>query len=158
MKYHHAELIISFIAMALLCVYAKWITIVLALLAVLCIIVYLCRRTKTERRKGNSTMANVDAQSVYDLLTRIPRGKVVTYGDIAEYLGNKNLARTIGNILHANPDKDKYPCYKVVRSNGKLAKNYAFGGVVKQKELLMKENIEVKNDQVDLSAYRWNIP
>lgn len=40
-------------------------------------------------------------------LATIPKGKVVTYGQIAKYLGNKNLSRAIGNILHKNPDKDK---------------------------------------------------
>ena len=46
----------------------------------------------------------IDKQLVYEYLTRIPKGKVVTYGQIAEYLGNKHLAQTVGNILHENPD------------------------------------------------------
>ena len=103
-----------------------------------------------------STMAKDGAQKVYDLLTKIPRGKVVTYGAVAEYLGDKHLARTVGNILHNNPDKEKYPCYKVVSYNGKLSKNYAFGGIEKQKELLENEHIEVKNNRVDLNVYQWN--
>ena len=53
-------------------------------------------------------------EQVYEYLRIIPQGKVVTYGQIAEYLGNKNLARVVGNILHNNPDENKYPCYKVV--------------------------------------------
>ena len=55
---------------------------------------------------------------VYEFLKIIPQGKVVTYGQIAEYLGNKNLARVVGNILHNNPNEEKYPCYKVVNSKG----------------------------------------
>ena len=50
-------------------------------------------------------------QRVYDFLLTIPRGKVVTYGQIGELLGNKGLARAIGGILHKNPDGDRYPCY-----------------------------------------------
>ena len=46
-------------------------------------------------------------EKVYEFLRTIPKGKVVTYGQIAEYLGNKKLARVVGNILHNNPDKDK---------------------------------------------------
>ena len=57
-------------------------------------------------------------EQVYEYLRTIPQGKVVTYGQIAEYLGNKNLARVVGNILHNNPDENKYPCYKVVDSRG----------------------------------------
>ena len=55
---------------------------------------------------------------VYEYLRTIPKGKVVTYGQIAEYLGNKKFVRIVGNILHVNPDPIKYPCYKVVNSKG----------------------------------------
>ena len=102
-------------------------------------------------------MRKISYDKVYEFLTTIPSGKVVTDGMIAEYLGNKNLARTVGNILHENPNADKYPCYKVVSSEGKLSKNYTFGGIEKQKELLLKDNIEVKGYKVDLNIYKWNI-
>ena len=81
-------------------------------------------------------------KQVYEFLRTIPKGKVVTYGQIAEYLGNKKLARTVGNILHKNPDGDKYPCYKVVNSKGYLSKNYSFGGIKKQKEKLVKQIVK----------------
>ena len=51
---------------------------------------------------------------VYEYLLEIPKGKVVTYKQIAEHLGNSKLSRVVGNILHNNPDENKYPCYKVV--------------------------------------------
>lgn len=93
-------------------------------------------------------------KQVYEFLRTIPKGKVVTYGQIAEYLGNKKLARTVGNILHKNPDGDKYPCYKVVNSKGYLSKNYSFGGINKQKEKLEADGILVTNYKVDLEKYR----
>ena len=93
-------------------------------------------------------------EEVYEFLRIIPKGKVVTYGQIAEYLGNKKLARVVGNILHNNPDEYKYPCYKVVDSKGNLSKNFAFGGIEKQKEKLEKEGIIVKNYKVDLDKYK----
>ena len=153
MKYYQAELLVVALGIILLCVYAKWLKIILALLLSFIIIIALLKKRKM--RKGMSIMSKVNSQKVYDFLTKIPVGKVVTYGDIAEYLGNKNLAQTVGNILHNNPDKEKYPCYKVVRYNGKLAKNYAFGGAEKQKELLEKEHVNVENNHVDLNVYRW---
>ncbi len=100
-------------------------------------------------------MSKINNQKVYTFLSKIPCGKVVTYGMIAEYLGNKHLARAVGNILHINPDGDKYPCYKVVNSQGKLSDNYAFGGLEKQKELLEKDGIEVQDNKVDLKKYKW---
>ncbi len=93
-------------------------------------------------------------EEVYEFLTKIPKGKVVTYGQIAEYLGNKKLARAIGNILHNNPDEYKYPCYKVVDSKGNLSRSFAFGGIEKQKEKLEKDGIVVTNYKVDLSKYK----
>ena len=65
-------------------------------------------------------------QRVYDFLRTIPKGKVVTYGQIAAYLGDKRLARAVGNALHKNPDPGKYPCYKVVSAQGKLSEHFAF--------------------------------
>lgn len=96
------------------------------------------------------------SKKVYKYLLKIPNGKVVTYGQIAIYLGNPRLARVVGNILHNNPDEDKYPCYKVVNAKGRLAPSFAFGGMDKQKEKLQADGIEVKDDMVDLSKYQWN--
>lgn len=96
------------------------------------------------------------SKKVYKYLLKIPNGKVVTYGQIATYLGNPRLARVVGNILHNNPDENKYPCYKVVNAKGRLAPSFAFGGMDKQKEKLQADGIEVKDDMVDLSKYQWN--
>lgn len=93
-------------------------------------------------------------EKVYEFLTTVPKGRVVTYGQIAEYLGNKKLARVVGNILHNNPDGDKFPCYKVVNSSGYLSKNYAFGGIEKQKERLEGDGVVVDGYKVDLEKYQ----
>ena len=93
-------------------------------------------------------------EKVYDFLRTIPKGKVVTYGQIAEYLGNRKLARVVGNILHKNPDGNKYPCYKVVDSRWNLSKHFAFGGIEKQREKLERDGIIVNNYKVDLYKYK----
>ena len=95
------------------------------------------------------------SQKVYDYLTIIPKGKVVTYKQVAENIGNKGLARVVGNILHKNPDGDKYPCYKVLNSKGELAEAFVFGGKEIQKERLENEGIKVINNKVDLNIYQW---
>jgi O-6-methylguanine DNA methyltransferase len=97
------------------------------------------------------------AQSVYEYLRTIPYGKVVTYGQMAKALGHPKAARAIGQILHANPDLKKYPCYKVVNAKGQISKHYAFGGFAEQKKLLEQEGIKVQNGCVDLAIYQWNI-
>ena len=95
-------------------------------------------------------------QKVYEYLATIPKGKVATYGQIASFLGNKNLARVVGNILHNNPDPVKYPCYKVVNSKGYLSKNFGDGGIEVQKERLESEGIVVTDYRVDLERYRYH--
>ena len=95
------------------------------------------------------------SQKVYDYLTKIPKGKVVTYKQIAEHLGNKGLSRVVGTILHNNKNGDKYPCYKVLNSKGELAEAFVFGGKEIQKQRLEEDGIEVINYKVDLSKYKW---
>lgn len=95
-------------------------------------------------------------EEVYHFLTTIPKDKVVTYSQIAEHLGNKRLARVVGNILHNNPDENKYPCYKVVDSKGNLSKQFAFGGIEKQKEKLQNDGIEVVDYKVNLQKYKMS--
>lgn len=94
-----------------------------------------------------------DRFELYRFLTVVPRGKVATYGQLAEMLGNKNYARAVGNALHSNPDGDKYPCYKVVNSKGKLSTAYAFGGIEAHKERLEADGIIVENYKVNLKRY-----
>ena len=93
-------------------------------------------------------------EHVYAYLKTIPTGKVTTYGRIAERLGNKHYARTVGNILHDNPDPSQYPCHRVVNSKGAVAENYAFGGADAQRKRLEREGIVFEeNGTVDLKKY-----
>ena len=95
------------------------------------------------------------AEKVYDIVRKIPKGYVITYGQIAELIDNPKASRAVGNALHSNPDPIKVPCYKVVNSKGQLANKYRYGGIKKQKEFLEKDEIEVVNYCVDLNKYQW---
>ncbi len=95
----------------------------------------------------------VMSDKVYEFVKSIPPGKVATYGQIALYLGNRNFARVVGNILHSNPDPELIPCHRVVNAQGQLSRSYAFGGIEAQRRLLESEGVVFKNDQVvDLSV------
>ena len=72
----------------------------------------------------------------------------MTYGQIGEKLGNKNLSRVVGNVLHKNPTPIIVPCHRVVNSKGELAKNFGFCGIEKQKELLESEGVEIVDYKV----------
>jgi len=95
-------------------------------------------------------------KKIQNLVKKIPRGKVTTYGEIAKALKIED-SRIIGWGLHANKDKT-IPCHRVVNRLGYLAKNYAFGGKKAQKEKLKKEGIKfIGKFQVDLKNHFWNI-
>ena len=97
------------------------------------------------------------ADEVYAILDKIPKGKVVTYKQIAIMLGNKNLARVVGNVLHKKPLPLIHTCYKVVNNKGELDKNFGYGGIEKQKEMLINDGIEVIEYKVNLNKYRWKV-
>lgn len=96
-------------------------------------------------------------EKIYEQVRKIPRGKVATYGQIAILAGNPRWSRVVGYALHANPDPDVIPCYRVVDRMGRLSEAFAFGGVNKQAELLRADGIELSEDnRVDLEKYLWD--
>ena len=93
------------------------------------------------------------AKRIYEAVKKIPRGKVATYGQVAEMAGDKKMARAVGNALHKNPDPENIPCHRVVNSKGELAGGFAFGGAEVQAKLLRAEGVEVVDGKVDLEKY-----
>ena len=86
------------------------------------------------------------ADLVYTITSQIPKGKVLTYGQ---------LAKLAGAILHQNPDPEKVPYHRVVNKQGKVAKQYAFGGGKEQAKKLAVEGVTFKCNTVDLAASLW---
>lgn len=90
---------------------------------------------------------------IYEAVKKIPKGKVATYGKVAEMAGDRKMARAVGNALHKNPDPNEIPCYRVVNAKGELAGEFAFGGIGAQAKLLREDGIEVTDGKVDLRKY-----
>jgi methylated-DNA-[protein]-cysteine S-methyltransferase len=67
-------------------------------------------------------------RKVYEIARKIPPGETLTYGDIAERLGDKQLARDVGQAMGKNPFPIVVPCHRVVAANGKLGGFSAPGG------------------------------
>ena len=93
------------------------------------------------------------SKRIYEAVKKIPKGKVATYGRVAELAGDKKMARAVGNALHNNPDPDNIPCFRVVNAKGELSGSFAFGGLNAQADLLIADGIEVINGKVDLEKY-----
>lgn len=111
---------------------------------------------------------NTFKQQVYQLIKKIPKGKVTTYGQIASLISKKSkfksqkykskvkiLSRAVGNALHSNIDPS-IPCHRVVDRDGRIAPSYGFGGANEQRRRLLTEGVRfVDNMHVDLSKYLW---
>ncbi|SFV01772.1 methylated-DNA--[protein]-cysteine S-methyltransferase [Butyrivibrio sp. INlla21] len=109
---------------------------------------------KTMIAESYDLISDSPSKRIYEAVKRIPKGKVATYGQVAEMAGDKNMARAVGNALHKNPEPGIIPCHRVVNSKGELAGEFAFGGAWKQGEILQSEGVEVINGKVDLKRYR----
>jgi O-6-methylguanine DNA methyltransferase len=75
-------------------------------------------------------------EKVYKIVKKIPKGKILTYKQVAEKLGNAKLARAVGNALNKNRDP-QVPCHRIVRSDGKIG-GFNRGGE-KKIELLRRD-------------------
>ncbi len=86
-------------------------------------------------------------QAVWKALTKIPKGTVTTYGEIANYLGSRAV-RAVGTAVGKNPDAPDVPCHRVVLSNGNLGNYSGKGGVHTKMALLEDEGLQIENGKV----------
>jgi methylated-DNA-protein-cysteine methyltransferase-like protein len=99
-------------------------------------------------------------EQVYAVVRRIPRGKVTSYGRIAQMLGAPNAARAVGYALRALKDKDDayadVPWQRVVNSQGRISIVNREHGAQRQAELLRVEGVKVSEQLlIDLDVYLW---
>ena len=93
---------------------------------------------------------------IYEIVRKIPKGKVTTYGQIAWLLGNPRMSRVVGYALHVNPEPGVIPCHRVVNRFGRVSPAFAFGGENRQIALLEAEGVAFLPDgNVDLARYMW---
>jgi methylated-DNA-[protein]-cysteine S-methyltransferase len=79
---------------------------------------------------------------VYAVARKIPPGETLTYGEVAERLGDKLLARAVGQALGENPCPIVMPCHRVLAANGRTGGFSASGGVVTKLKLLTIEGAQ----------------
>lgn len=96
-------------------------------------------------------------QKIYDVVAKIPPGKVATYGQVADMAGMKGHARLVGYALHYLPQNSILPWHRVINSFGKIS--YAISRNTYdnlQRRLLESEGILVDHEgKIDLKHYRW---
>jgi len=94
------------------------------------------------------------AKKVYDIVAKIPHGKLATYGQVAKLAGKPRAARAVGMLMSKNKDPKHVPCHRVVGADG-LLKGYAFNGILAKRKKLMDEGVPFRGSRADLAAAHW---
>lgn len=95
-------------------------------------------------------------EKLYHQVSKIPAGKVSTYGKIAELAGYPKASREAGIALSRVPEGSTLPCHRVVNRNGTLAPDYVFGSREQQMELLLSEGITFTSDRrINMERHIW---
>jgi methylated-DNA-protein-cysteine methyltransferase-like protein len=93
---------------------------------------------------------------VYEIAAQIPRGKVMTYGQIALQIGNPKAGREVGRAMALTPSELQIPCHRVVNKSGAMAPDYVFGGADKQRAMLEREGVTFKADGcINMAKHLW---
>jgi len=96
-------------------------------------------------------------ERVYEVVRKIPHGRVCSYGLIARYLGSPQSARMVGWAMNASHIKEDVPAHRVVNRLGLLTGKQHFEGTNLMQQLLESEGIEVKENQtLDFDQCLWN--
>lgn len=85
------------------------------------------------------------SDGVYKVVKKIPNGQVLTYKQVAIKLGDRNLARAVGNVLNKNRDKT-VSCHRVIRSDGRVGGYNR--GTRKKIRMLKREGVVIENEKV----------
>lgn len=95
-------------------------------------------------------------KKVYEIVGKIPSGKVATYGQIASMLGSSKSARTVGWAMSSAPENLKLPCHRVVNRVGELANENVFGSRDKQRAMLESEGVTFNEKGfINLEKHLW---
>lgn len=95
-------------------------------------------------------------QAVYGVVASIPKGKVVTYGQIAEMAGMPGAAQEVGHIMSRVKAERNLPCHRVVNKAGEMSPDFAFGGQERQRAMLEEEDILFTSEgRIDMVRHQW---
>ncbi len=100
-------------------------------------------------------MASETTKRIREIILRIPRGRVLSYGEAAALAGLPNGARQVVRVLHSSAEKENLPWQRLLRKDGSIALPRG-GGFELQKALLEDEGVEVTTaGKVDLQRFGW---
>jgi methylated-DNA-protein-cysteine methyltransferase-like protein len=109
---------------------------------------------------ANSPQPESDAvaAAILDVVARIPRGRVTTYGAVAQRAGQPRRARLVGRVLSRLPAGSRVPWHRVVAAGGRIAFPDGSAGRERQIARLRREGVMVANGCASLRKYGWGSP
>jgi methylated-DNA-protein-cysteine methyltransferase-like protein len=105
---------------------------------------------RTRRRLGSSVEEHPALQAIWDVVAQIPRGKVTTYGDVAQAAGLPGRARQVGYALRHSPDD--LPWYRVLGAGGRIVFPPGSRHYVEQTRRLTSEGVKVERGRAPRAA------
>jgi methylated-DNA-protein-cysteine methyltransferase-like protein len=94
-------------------------------------------------------------QAICDTIRDIPRGRVASYGQVAQIAGIPRGARQVGYVLRQLPKDHDVPWHRVLQTSGKIAFEKGSRGYREQRKRLIGDGVVVMSGKVDMNKYRW---
>jgi methylated-DNA-protein-cysteine methyltransferase-like protein len=115
-------------------------------------------RKKATRKTSKKVAARApesDAARIIAAIKRIPRGKVSTYGNVADVAGLPRRARLVGTVLRQTPASRALPWFRVINASGRISFPLGSDAYARQRKHLEDEGVDFVGGRVDLDRYGW---
>lgn len=110
---------------------------------------------KSAARRGVIIAPESDAARIIAAIKRIPRGKVCTYGNVADVAGLPRRARLVGTVLRNTPASRGVPWFRVINAGGRISFPLGSDAYARQRKHLEDEGVDFVGGRVDLNRYGW---
>ena len=113
------------------------------------------KAASSPRQAVTASPETSDVDRILAAVKRIPRGRVSTYGSIAEVAGLPRRARLVGTVLKHAPASSALPWFRVINSSGRISLPSGSDAYHRQRSKLEAEGVLFRGDRVDLKRYGW---
>jgi methylated-DNA-protein-cysteine methyltransferase-like protein len=110
---------------------------------------------KSAAKRGVVIAPASDAARIIAAIKRIPKGKVCTYGGVADVAGLPRRARLVGTVLRQTPASSGVPWFRVINAGGRISFPLGSDGYARQRKHLENEGVDFVGGRVDLNRYGW---
>lgn len=114
------------------------------------------RRQSTKKQgRAQAVAPDSDAARIIAAVKRIPRGRVCTYGNVADVAGLPRRARLVGTVLRQTPASRGLPWFRVINASGRISFPVGSDSYARQRKHLEDEGVDFVGGRVDLARYGW---